>query len=106
MQTNNYYKELSLKIKKKKSYPENLVALLQALFSSWAIFQDSSYKNAHVIASSQPQPNTLPLPELHQLHAWPAERQVEQLHDCPLFLKKKKPHQWMIFLSFPKSEVD
>lgn len=58
---------------KKVSHPENLVALLQALFSSWAIFQDSGYKNAHVIPSSQPQPDTLPLPEFHQFHAWPGE---------------------------------
>lgn len=57
----------------KVTHPENLVALLQALFSSRAVLQHSGDKNAHVVAPGQPQPNALPLPELHQLHAWPEE---------------------------------
>ncbi len=60
-------------VKNKVSHPENLVALLQALLSSWAVLQHSGYKDAHVIPPSQPQPHTFPLPELNQLHAWPEE---------------------------------
>lgn len=67
--------------KKRVSYPENLVALLQALFSSGAIFQNSGYENAHVVPSGQPQPDALPLPELHQLHAWPGEGEEKQPPD-------------------------
>ena len=61
------------------AHPENLVSLLEALFSSRAVLQNAGHKYPHIVASGQTQPHALPLLKLHQLHTGPeGERERER----------------------------
>ena len=57
-----------------RSYSQDLVALFQALLGGRAVVQNARDEYPHVVAAGQAEAHTLPLPELHQLHAGPGRQ--------------------------------